>query len=154
MAGVRQWATYFGGTGNDLSNACHSDGTNLWTTGTAGNGFITLDPGGGAYYDGTGNANSDIFISQFSASSCPCAQSGSGTIWNWNGCASTDWFDACNWDRQILPTLTSDVIIPNTTNKPLVTGGTADCNTIEIQSSSGARLDLNSTGGGIINIAQ
>ncbi|MBN4062348.1 hypothetical protein JYU20_04045 [Bacteroidales bacterium AH-315-I05] len=84
----------------------------------------------------------------------PCVLAGSGSTWTWTGCKTTDWFDGCNWDRQSVPTTTSDVIIPNTTNKPLITAGTADCNTIEIQSSTGARLDLNSSGGGIINIAQ
>ena len=53
-----------------------------------------------------------------------------------------------------LPDLSSDVTIPNTANKPLITGGTANCKTISIDSGSGARLDLNSSGGGVLNIAQ
>ena len=83
----------------------------------------------------------------YSASPCgACPSGGSGTTHTWTGCQDTDWFNACNWDRQTVPTTTSNVIIPNTTNKPQINGGTANCYDITLQSSLGARLDITSTG--------
>ena len=81
-----------------------------------------------------------------------CPSGGSGSTWTWTGCQSTAWTNACNWDRQSVPTSTSNVIIPNTTNKPAITSGNAYCNTIEIQSSSGARIDISGTG--VLNVTQ
>lgn len=83
-----------------------------------------------------------------------CSAGGSGSTWTWTGCQSTDWFNPCNWDRQSLPTVTSDVIIPNTTNKPLITGSgkIGNCYTITVQ--TGARLDLVSSTGASLNVTK
>ncbi len=74
--------------------------------------------------------------------------------YTWTGCVDTDWFDPCNWDSGTVPTSTKNVIIPNTTNKPLITGATANCFDITVQSSTGARLDISSTGGGALNVTK
>ncbi|MFL5730080.1 MAG: beta strand repeat-containing protein [Cytophagaceae bacterium] len=79
---------------------------------------------------------------------------GAGT-WTWQGTVSTNWFDPCNWDKKCLPDLSSDVIIPGSTPvNPLITGSTGTCNTIKIQTSSGANLTINTTAGGKLQITQ
>lgn len=88
------------------------------------------------------------------SSGTACPSGGSGTNYTWTGCKSTDWFDPCNWDRYAVPTGTSNVTIPNTTNKPLITGATASCFDITINSSVGARLDIASGSGGGLNITK
>jgi hypothetical protein len=78
---------------------------------------------------------------------------GTGT-WTWQGGSGTDWFDRCNWDKKTLPDASSDVSIPNTANKPTITGANANCNTISIDSGSGAVLTIDATGGWKLNITQ
>ena len=77
-AGICKWATYYGGNGKggagfgyaDEGNAIQSDGSNVWVTGyTSSTNFPTLNPGGGAYFQGKlvslqGNA----FILKFNTS--------------------------------------------------------------------------------------
>jgi len=67
-AGVRKWATYFGGNKEDIGYSIQSDGTHVWLTGTTSStNFPTLNPGGGAYFQGTlaSVTSSNAFISQF-----------------------------------------------------------------------------------------
>jgi hypothetical protein len=45
----------------------------------------------------------------------------SATPGTWTGHASTDWEDPNNWAYLTVPTSSTDVIIPNTTNKPVLT---------------------------------
>jgi len=67
-SGVRQWATYYGGSVNDGAYSIYSDGSNVWLTGqTASADFPTLNPGGGAYFQGT-NVGPNAFILQFNTS--------------------------------------------------------------------------------------
>ncbi|MCC6634837.1 MAG: T9SS type A sorting domain-containing protein [Chitinophagaceae bacterium] len=40
--------------------------------------------------------------------------------WIWTGTTDTDWNKGTNWNRGIIPTPTSNVIIPNVANKPVV----------------------------------
>lgn len=75
-----------------------------------------------------------------------CPASGSGSTWTWTGCQSTNWFDPCNWDRGSIPNTTSNVIIPNTVNKPTINGGIANCYDITINSTAGAEVTITSTG--------
>ena len=154
---VLQWSTFVGGTSSDELHTVCSDGTSVWVAGiTFSTDYPTQDPGGGAHYDVTLNNIYDIIIMEFDGGSpCGgCTSGGSGSTWTWTGCLGTDWFDPCNWDRQTIPISTSNVIIPNTANKPLINVAGAICNTIEIQSSLGARLDLNSSAGGTLTITQ
>ena len=83
-----------------------------------------------------------------------CPSGGSGTTWTWTGCIDNDWFNPCNWDRLSIPTTASNVIIPFTANQPLITSGTANCFDLTIQSSSGALLTINSSGGGSLNVVK
>ncbi len=43
----------------------------------------------------------------------------------WNGSSGTNWNTAANWTPSGVPTATEGIVIPNTTNKPIVSGGTA-----------------------------
>ncbi len=80
----------------------------------------------------------------------PCTPSGLGANWTWTGCKNTDWFDACNWDRLSVPTVSSSVIIPNVTNDPTISGATANC--LDITIHNGAIVNLNSTSSGVLNV--
>ena len=82
----------------------------------------------------------------------PCPLTGSGSIWIWDGSNGTDWFDKCNWNRNAVPDCSADVIIPNTGNQPVITGTQAFCNTLEVQSSLGANLEIDVSGGGSLKV--
>ncbi|MFN8241690.1 MAG: T9SS type A sorting domain-containing protein [Bacteroidales bacterium] len=47
------------------------------------------------------------------------------SVFNWTGAVSTDWNNAGNWSCGIIPTLLTDVIIPNVSNKPVISSGLA-----------------------------
>lgn len=66
-AGVRLWATYFGGSGADGAMNLDIDAAgNIFITGIAAStNFPVVDPGGGAWYQSTGGSSYDIFISRF-----------------------------------------------------------------------------------------
>ena len=90
----------------------------------------------------------------------------------WVG-VDTDWFSACNWDKNHVPNYNNDVHIPNNvSNMPIVSGtgfvtgfdmnndgninnldetpGKAYCKTLEIE--NGAELEIQATSGAQLNI--
>ena len=55
----------------------------------------------------------------------------------WTGSVGTDWNTAGNWSCNIIPDLTTNVLIPNVANKPILNGGaTGSAKNIQINSSS------------------
>ncbi len=65
--GVRQWATYYGGSSDDMGIAITSDYLgNLYITGnTFSSNLPTYNPGGNAYFQSTNGGSCDIFILKF-----------------------------------------------------------------------------------------
>lgn len=76
-------------------------------------------------------------------------------LWTWTGGFSTNWFYGCNWDKQTVPTLDADVLIPGGTPfQPTITGATGHCRTIEINSTNGAILNIEQTLSGMLQVHQ
>lgn len=60
----------------------------------------------------------------------------------WNGSAGTNWNTAANWTPAGVPTAGQGVLIPNTVNKPLISGGAAAA-ACALNIQSGATLTVN-----------
>ena len=69
-SGERQWATYYGGSGDDDAYGIATDQSgNVYITGyTASSNFPLEDPGGSAYYDNSFNGLKDMVILNFNSS--------------------------------------------------------------------------------------
>ncbi|MGB1317036.1 MAG: hypothetical protein ACPG5W_02450, partial [Flavobacteriales bacterium] len=65
----------------------------------------------------------------------------------WTGETDNDWHNCRNWQSLRIPDTDTDVIIPPTVNNPhILTGASAICNTVHIQSDAGAKLYIDGTG--------
>ncbi|MEZ5104271.1 MAG: T9SS type A sorting domain-containing protein [Draconibacterium sp.] len=65
-----------------------------------------------------------------------------GEIITWDGSESTNWHDAANWDKNVVPTSALDVIIPVGLNTyPILSSGGA-CKNLTIESSSSSTGSL------------
>ncbi|MBI3500900.1 MAG: gliding motility-associated C-terminal domain-containing protein [Bacteroidetes bacterium] len=68
--GALLWSTYYGGAGDEQGFAVASDGANIFVTGFTTSAsptpLPTLNPGGGAYFQGTNMGSNDAFILEFS----------------------------------------------------------------------------------------
>lgn len=62
----------------------------------------------------------------------------------WTGATSNDWGIAANWSPAGLPSTSTNVIIPNTTNKPVVSASGPEAKTVTVQ--SGGVLTITATG--------
>jgi len=66
LSGVMQSSTYFGGSGNDRYNGLTLNNDFLWLVGTTtSTNLPVLNPGGGAFYQGTVSAFGEIFLNKF-----------------------------------------------------------------------------------------
>lgn len=66
LNGIRQWATYFGGSAAEDAIGIFSDTTNLWVTGfTNSANIFTLNPGGTTYFQGSSGGGRDAYILKF-----------------------------------------------------------------------------------------
>lgn len=63
--GIRQWSTYFSGSGGDARKLALSSDA-VYMVGFVNNSLLTMDPGNGAYFDNTYNGGTwDVFIAKF-----------------------------------------------------------------------------------------
>lgn len=93
-----------------------ADGTpenSIRYTGTATN-WTTIGALSGSPFTVASNKTSNALTSDFTATAV-CS-----TIGEWTGAISTDWNTQGNWSCNTLPTATTDVTIPNVSNKPTV----------------------------------
>ena len=84
----------------------------------------------------------------------PLASSPGNVNITWTGLVSTDWNTACNWNPAWVPDVSNTkAIIPNTTNKPIVTGTVPELNSIDVNFNAlltvgnGGTLNIRENGG-------
>lgn len=155
-AGVVQWASYYGKSQNETCYDCRlafsgaGCGTKLLSMViTASMDMTGVDPGGGAWYQGTTTFGYNNFILEMGNATAPPG----GSTWTWTGAINTDWHTACNWDKQSVPVTTSNVVIPGgTSNNPTISSADADCYDITINSGNGAVLTI--SGARILNVTK
>jgi hypothetical protein len=150
--------------GNGGANTCFKPETNGGGYGGGGAGNYSIPNGnaggggGGGYVGGnaggTSGGNGGSSYTEPSATNIVIGNStddngsvsivivgGTHTI-TWTGAVSTDWNTPCNWSPSGVPTVTNPVIIPATTNKPVISSGTSVAKSVLIDG-LGASLTVN-----------
>ncbi|MBI2271144.1 MAG: gliding motility-associated C-terminal domain-containing protein [Bacteroidetes bacterium] len=114
-AGVRQWATYYGGNKNEGGFSIATDANaNVFIMGQVdGAGFPTYDPGGGAYYQaafggGTGWNITDLFLLKFD-------NTGVRQWATYYGGSGKDGVYGSDRDREIIVDATGDLFVTGIT---------------------------------------
>jgi len=116
-----------------------ANGSTGWATVTGGSGGTT------ATYTTAGLTTTTYYRAALTNNTCPTAYSSTATVTviqcagTWTGATSTDWNKASNWCNNVIPTATTDVVIPSgVTNYPTIGSLGGLCNNITIN--SGASL--------------
>ncbi|MCX6245727.1 MAG: hypothetical protein NTU98_13615 [Bacteroidetes bacterium] len=81
-------------------------------------------------WGGTGSGATNINTTYFAANTGKVTAA-AGTCTQWTGGTNTAWSTTTNWIGGAVPTTTSDVFIPNVTNKPVI-GAAAMCHDLTI----------------------
>ena len=79
-----------------------------------------------------------------SSSSDSSSSSSAGTTITWTGAGSNEWFVSSNWDLNLIPDSTMDVVVPATSRDPILSENDANVKTLTIQ--AGATVHLNGQG--------
>jgi hypothetical protein len=97
-----------------------------------------------ATYTNTALSNNDLVTCVMTSNATPCltgSPATSNTVTmevsttnTWTGSTNASWFTASNWSCGVVPIITSDVIIPDVSNKPVIDGvnTTAIANTLTV----------------------
>ncbi len=62
----------------------------------------------------------------------------------WTGATDSDWHKSCNWNPQVVPQQCNSVVIPFTSNQPIISQ-VAACRDIWIYTTNGAQLTVNNS---------
>ena len=147
-AGTLLWATYFGGDGYDFREAIALDNagnlivTGEWTGVITNASYPLVNPGGGAYYDGTWNGSDDIFVAKFipnvpnytqsqvNPSSCSCNGIATVSITCGEAPYSYSWSTGATVASTTLTTHSISSLCPGVYQVTV----TSNCNIISVQS--------------------
>lgn len=137
-----------------------SDFTWSYTTNPANgvpNPFVYNVPGGTTSFEfrvrGVTNRSDEVFyIDDVSLTTTTTIYSFPGTAGLWKGFQNTNWFNACNWDNRVVPTLATNVSFStsNTVSNNdivLTTGTSAECNNLSIVGGSSNNYSIKGENG-------
>jgi hypothetical protein len=79
--------------------------------------------------------------------------SGYGQTNTWTGTTSTAWNTATNWSLNAVPIAAHDVVIPNVTNKPIISGVAVVCNNLTINAGSSLTVSESLTVSGTTSVS-
>ncbi len=140
-----------------VNPVCSGSGGNVYTVpNVPGSTYNWSYSGDGETITGTGNSVTIAFSSSATSgtlsvtASNACGTSPARTLPvtitsenTWTGAISTDWNVAGNWSCGVIPAVTTDIVIPNVTNKPVLGSGAVTINNAAI--ANGSSLTLSGT---------